>query len=360
MFKKVVITIWLFLLLASNTFANNYMEKTIEWHKFRVIKYDTKSKDYIFKIWINPDYWATDLRELMEKNNGVSSINWVFFCPSTYSECWWQTFTNNERYFEGVKIWTSISTQDRVVFSIDKNNNPFLYQTNKINTEKESDIYYWFANFPLLLNEWNSKIQDYVDLDLVDNKMKSKIDRNFICTDITKRYIYTGYVSKISLLDLPDLLIKFGCYDALNLDAGWSSAMIYNGRYLIWPGRDIMDWVVIERKWLDTKKIIENSKLSLKLIEKKISKKTYLEKIDFINKKMESLTNTRTSIYEKNSIDLYDLETWNKNWYEINIKSLKNLEIVYMINYLNKLLSELKIKITEENNATEDKNNLLF
>jgi len=50
--------------------------------------------------------------------------------------------------------------------------------------------------------------------------MTAKIDRNFICSDINNRFIYTGYVSSISLIDLPDLLIKFGCYNALNLDAG--------------------------------------------------------------------------------------------------------------------------------------------
>lgn len=360
MFKKGVIIIWLFLLLTSNVLANNYIEKVIDWYRFRVVKYDTESKDYIFKIWVNPDYWATSLRELMEKNNWVSAINGVFFCPSSYKECGWKNFTNNERYSEWFKIWTSISTQDRVVFAVDKENNPFLYQTNKINPDKEEDIYYWFSNFPLLLQDWISKYQDYVDLGLIDYKMKSKIQRNFICSDITWRYIYTWYVWDIALENLPDLLLKFGCNNALNLDAWHSSAMIYNSRYIVWPGRDILDWVIIERKWLDTKKIIDNSSIMINAISKKISKISYQEKIDYIDNLMSSLTQLRTSIYEKNSIDLYDLDSWTKIWYEINIKSLKNIEIVYMVNYLNKLFSELKSGIVEENNTQEDKNNLLF
>ena len=360
MFKKEVITIGLFLLLTSNVLANNYVEKVVDWYKFRVVKYDTESKDYIFKIWVNPDYWETNLRELMENNNWVSAINWVFFCPESYKECWWKNFTNNERYVTWFKIWTSQSTQDRVVFAVDDENKPFLYQTNKINPDREEDIYYWFSNFPLLLQDWVSKYQDYVDLGLVDYKMKAKMQRNFICSDLTWRYIYTWYVSEISLEKLPDLLLKFGCNNALNLDAGWSSAMIYNSRYIVWPGRDILDWVVIERKWLDTKKIIENSITIKTLIEKKLSKKTHTERMEFLNNFTTTLTKIRTAIYTKNSFDLFDNESGQKIGYEINVKSVKNLETVYFVNYLNKLLSELKSIYIDENWEKEDKENLLF
>ncbi|MDR0771602.1 MAG: phosphodiester glycosidase family protein [Candidatus Peribacteria bacterium] len=37
----------------------------------------------------------------------------------------------------------------------------------------------------------------------------------------------------MDLKSLPDILLKVGCFNALNLDAGASSAMIYNGRYII-------------------------------------------------------------------------------------------------------------------------------
>lgn len=360
MYKKGVITFLLFLTFANITFANNYIEKTIDEYKFKVVKYDTQSSDYIFKIWVNPDYGATDLRELMEDNNWVSAVNWVFFCPESYSECGWKNFTNNERYVTWFKIWTSISTQDRVVFALDKENKPFLYQTNKINSDKESDIYNWFANFPLLLQDWISKYQDYVDLGLIDYKMKAKIQRNFICSDLTGKYIYSWYVSNISLENLPDILLKFWCYNALNLDAWWSSAMIYNSRYIVWPGRKILDWVVIERKWLDTKKTLNFAKEIDILLQKKLDKLSYTEQLDFLNKFSDSLIKIRTSIYNKNSINLYDLESWKKIWYEINIKSIKNLETVYLVNYLNKIVYELKLNYTEDNNQKIDKEDLLF
>lgn len=360
MYKKGIITFLFFLVFSNTVLANNYVEKTLDNYKFRYIKYDLKSEDYIFKIWVNPDYWATDLRTLMEDNNWVSALNWVFFCPESYSECGWKNFTNNERYVTWFKIWTSVSTQDRVVFALDKDNNPFLYQTNKINSDKEWDIYYGFANFPLLLQDWVSKYQDYVDLWLIDYKMEAKMQRNFICSDSSWKYIFSWYVSAISLKDLPDLLIKLWCNNALNLDAGWSSAMIYNSRYIIWPGRDVLDWVIIERKWLDTKKLIEFSSKVKVLLEKKLDKVTYKDQLDFLNSFSDTLTKIRVSIYDKNSINLYDSETWKKIWYEINVKSLKSLENVYLVNYLNKIVYELKLKYSEDNDQKTDKEDLLF
>lgn len=356
MIKRWLIIVLFYFLFAQVTFANNYIEKTIDGYKFRVIKYDTKSTDYIFKIWANPDYQATNLRELMEANNWVSAINWVFFCPASYNECWWKNFTKNERYVEWTKIWPEEKTWDRVVFAVDNENQAFLYQTDKINRLDEDKINYWFANFPLLLQNWVSKIQDYVDLWLIDQKMKNKMQRNFICSDKTSRNIYTWYVSAIELEKLPELLIKFGCNDALNLDAWWSSAMIYNSKYVVWPGRDVMDWVIIERKWLDTKQIIENSEKIMLFIKNKIIEKTTDEKIVFIDNLSKWLSKIRSKIYEKNSLDIY--EDWKKVWYEINVKDIKKLQTTYLINYLNKSLNELKYEYMEtEKQRVDEENN---
>lgn len=353
MIKKLIILIAVYTIFAQISYANNYMEKTVWGYNFRVIKYDINSQDYIFKIGVNKDYEATTLRELMEENNWVSAINWVFFCPSTYKECWGKNFTRNERYVEGEKVKNielsnDAGTWDRVVFAIDNENTPFLFQTNKINPASEDQIYYWFWNFPLLLQSWVSKFEEYEKLGLIDDKMKAKMQRNFICSDKLWKYIYTWYISSIKLQDLPDILLKFGCYNALNLDAWWSSALIYNSRYIIWPGRDVMDWVIIERKWLDTKKIIENAKKIIETLEKRNSKKTEEEKIEYYNNLSKWLWNIKSSMYQKYSMDLVDLETWDKIWYEINIKKLETLKTLYMINYLSKLFYELTLDYKEK------------
>jgi len=355
MIKKSLLILFFYVLFFQTTLANNYIEKSIDWYKFRLIKYDTKSKDYIFKIWVNLDYSATSLRELMETNNWVSAINWVFFCPDSYRECGWKNFTKNERYLEWKKIWPELKTWDRVVFAIDKNNHSFLYQTDKINKQDENKIYYWYANFPLLLEKWISKFQDYVDLWLIDNKMKAKMQRNFICNDKTNRYIYNWYVSEIELDKLPELLIKFWCYDALNLDAWYSSAMIYNAKSIIWPSRDIMDWVIIERKGLDTSKIRENWVKIQKFVENKIVNNALDEKYIYLDNLITALWNIKTDIYNKNSHDIF--ENWNKIWYEINVKDINKLQTVYMANYLRILFYESKQMYEEQERQRVEKEN---
>ncbi len=356
----ILITSFLFYSLAS---ANVYIENNFKWHKMRVIKYDVWDEKYNFKIWINNDYESSNFRDLLERNNWISGVNWVFFCPKSYGECWWKDFTNNERYFEWTKISKWNSTWDRVVFWVDKDSNPFLFQTWKINPGRELDIYYWFSNFPVLLQNWESKIEDYEELWLIDNKMTSEtITRNFVCSNPLNTSIYFWFVEKISLEKLAELLKDFWCYNALNLDAGWSSALVYNARHILWPGRNIMDWIIIERKWLDTADLINLSKRVISSVKRKLENKTYEEKIIFLDNLSNTLTKIRLSLYDRNSRNMFDLE-WNITWYKIEMDSVNNIRTIYIINYLNKLIYELKneyIIDAKENENIEDKQDWLF
>jgi len=340
MIKKILIFISFFFIIQVS-FANNYVNLNLDWYNLKYIKYDTKSKDFIFKIASNPDYEASSLRNLMEKNNWISAINGVFFCPSDYKACWWKDYTSHEKYIKWEKIWYDSSTWDRVVFAIDKRNKPFLFQTDKINPDEEKNIYYWFANFPLLLLDKVNKFYEYETLWLVDSKMKISLPRNFICSDETNTYIYFGYTSKIKLEDLPNLLLKIWCNNALNLDAGGSSSMIYNSKDIMKASRNILDWVVLERKNLDTRKIRELVSNYLSKFKNKIKDKSQEEAKKHIEYKIKLLSNTKEYIYNKNSVDISDPDTWEIIWYEININDIKTLSKLYFINYLNYNLNNL-------------------
>jgi hypothetical protein len=75
------------------------------------------------------------------------------------------------------------------------------------------------------------------------------------------------------------LLLKFDCYNAINLDTGGSTAMVYDGKYVKWPGRNIMDaFVVVKSPKKDNKADILLSKIN-----------TYLD----INSKWDTLTRER-------------------------------------------------------------------
>ena len=348
--KKFII-IFLALFIANNTFANTYIEQTIDWKKVRIIEYDLLSKDFTFKIGINDYDKASTLQDLMERNNGISAVNWVFFCPADYSSCWWKNYTINERYVNWEKYAWYEETWDRVVFAITKENIPFLFQTNKINSTLEKQIYNWVWNYPVLLKDWEPQTEFYRDIWLIDSKMKAAMSRNFICSDKAGKKLYFWYVSSIELDALPWILLKIECYNALNLDAWVSSAMMYNWRYIIWPWRDIMDWLIIERNGLDTQKsrdlsikIMEN--INAELEDKPVNYQTWLT--EWLLNKLKDL---RSKIYEENSIDLVN-ENWIANWYKIEINDIETLSRMYSINYLYDLVNtkkkEIQAKIKEE------------
>ena len=77
--------------------------------------------------------------------------------------------------------------------------------------------------------------------------MKAKNTKSFICRT-TNNDVKMGTINSISLLEVPALIAKFGCLDAINLDNGGSLALRDRGKYILGPGRNIMDAFIITRK----------------------------------------------------------------------------------------------------------------
>ncbi len=77
--------------------------------------------------------------------------------------------------------------------------------------------------------------------------MKKVRTNSFICRT-ENGDVKMGTIENISMLDVPDFIIRFGCKDAINLDSGKSLAMYDNRRYIVGPGQNIMDAFIIVRK----------------------------------------------------------------------------------------------------------------
>lgn len=333
--KKYIFIFWIIFLLsvANSTYANTFIEKKINGTTIRYIDYDLSSNDYDIHIAYTPD--PTYVRDLTLEYNGVTGVNGVFFCPADYSECGGKTYTINEHYQNGEKTSGIYdSTGDRVVFWWTKDKVPMLYQTDKINKGKEWDIYEWFANHPLLLKDGENMLEYWYDSYLVIWKLKDKSTRNFICSDKEKKHIYFWLVYNVWVDDEIPALVWIWCSDALNLDAGDSTSFVYNGRYMVGPGRKILDAVVIERKWLDVKEIDTKAKNMIDAVVSKLANKTSKVKENLLSKVSKALSSVRVKIYEENSIDTYDW-SGNLDGYKIEIKDLNTLKKVYYINSLN-------------------------
>lgn len=344
----------LILCIPSITFANTYIEKNVWGYKIKVIQYNLSNQIYDIKIVKTDD--ATNLWNLLKQNNAITWVNWVFFCPTDYSWCnTTKSFTDNERYIEWEKFATYLTTWDRAVFWWTKDKVPFIYQSGKINMDNESEIYYWFWNYPLLLSQWENMLEYYWDAWLIDAKMRAKATRNFICSDEKKENIYFWLVYDATIDELAWTLRSFWCYDALNLDAGLSTVFMYNSRYLVWPQkRDILDAVAITRVWLDVNQISEiATKITKVLVEdvEKRSKNNLLKANTILTRYIDSLDNLRKKIYEKNMSDIveqnfvWEMETVG---YKIEINSLNQLKLVNLVNEVSQNLKTIRSEIEKK------------
>ncbi|GHW02392.1 hypothetical protein AGMMS50249_1780 [candidate division SR1 bacterium] len=226
-------------------FTSAYQEVLIEERDgkpIRVIKVILDGEHYVVSS-VAKDGGET-LEDLTKKVAGISSINGAFFCPKDYSSCNGQTFSNYERVFQGDGASFSRFRPDtsvRGIFGFDKNGMPLFVQNkisthdvgleSNINAGRIGDLYFGISNFPVLLingDDVTVGAKEYID-----SKLTGKGNRNFICSTADNKTIYMGYIGLSSVRDMAPYLQKnFDCYNALFLDAGASSAMIYSGNVL--------------------------------------------------------------------------------------------------------------------------------
>ena len=268
--KKFFKNLWLFVTtlpflgiilftLLSPTYA--YQEILIEnrwWHAIRVIKIVLDGEHFVVSS-VAGIWWET-IQNLTKKVWWTSSINWAFFCPKDYSNCD-TTFSYYERVFK----WDGASysqfwpdTSIRWIFGFTQDWNPLFVQNkisntdawliSNINSDRISDLYFWISNFPVLLINWDD-VTAWAS-EYIDNKMTWKWNRNFICSTEDGKTIYMWVVGTMSVWDMaPYLKNQFWCYNALFLDAGASTAMVYDNKVLDqWSRKLITDaFVVVDR-----------------------------------------------------------------------------------------------------------------
>lgn len=289
----------IFLFIISNiTNANILLDTKIDSYKIKAIKVE-RNTWYKIIVWVSEP--GENLESMVKRYGWVSWVNWAYFCPAWYKECEWANKTWADRISNGYN-WSATPDDtgpERVVFALNKYQVPFLFRKahdyskgsntdfiigKTLNFHMKGDIYNWIGNFPLLLQDWVDKLSES---NLIDAKMKSKNLKNFICSSKDGNIIYMWWIENVTIYQVPGLLLKLGCYNAINLDSGWSTAMIYNNKYIRWPWRDIMDaLIVIPDKNYPIKSIITEDPKILKIVEqiKNIIEIKFLKYDDFTRK----------------------------------------------------------------------------
>lgn len=208
-------------------------------------------EDYYFQTRV-----GSPLATVKEKNRALWAsigINASFFCPAerAYNYCGADNGTSSDRIVAGT-IYSKYpnDTGERWIIGVNANNEPLFVQNNNrqwymqnTNKERVGEIYYGIGNFPILIDNGVDVTMEVSHL--IDQKMYGKWTRSFICIPEVNDRIFMGFVPNKSIYEMGAYLKNtYGCHFAINLDAGASSAMVVEDKYIIWPGRKVVDGFV--------------------------------------------------------------------------------------------------------------------
>lgn len=240
--------------LTTTTYAYSLITKKIDGRSVRI--FHIPHDDNYRVMWVASNT-STSMSILIKSYSWVAGINGAYFSPRDYT--WLPDSTSTVRIMWGDGFTYSRYYPDTGVngiFWFLRDGSPILVQNNiywerslrdNYNSGMILELESGIANFPILLASGMNIVPRYDVAWLITEKMKVKSTKSFICRT-KENDVKMGTIEKISMLDVPDFIRKFGCIDAINLDNGGSLAMYDKNKYVVWPGRNIMDGFVIIKK----------------------------------------------------------------------------------------------------------------
>ena len=190
------------------------------------------------------------VKTLMDEVWGVSAINWAFFdaYSAEKSSDMIAIVNGTKRSVYGDDLWDT-----RALFWFQYDWTPLLVTNatrsrgngNWVNSEF-SKIQYGLSMHVLLVN-WQNVSYNNSEMNN-DKKQWAAATKEFICSTADKSTIYFWRVYNVTFVWLAEYIQKtFNCFDAIQLDAWWSTAIYYEWEKIAWPGRNVMDaFVVVE------------------------------------------------------------------------------------------------------------------
>lgn len=250
--KKILLLVLFFFFFFSFTSATTtYSTATENGHPYKIMKVVLDGKSKIVVAAVDNYSPAVSLLTLMNSMGWIHAINGWFFCPAelAYSRCQSNT-TNGLRISSGTlysKRWKDIAPYDSI-FGFDPQGAP-VFVTDKGTTQADPAID-TIANglmMPTLVKNGVNVAVLNAEMN-ADPKQSAAGNKTFICSTKDNGTIYMWYVDGVTFSSVADYIITtFACYNAIELDNGWSKSMIYNNQYVAGPGRDLMDaFVVVE------------------------------------------------------------------------------------------------------------------
>ena len=221
-----------------NTSSHDVIKVTLDWtHKIVVNAVQNGQspkavKTFMDEVWgvsaINGAFF--DAYSANKSSDMIAIVNWTK--RSVYGDDLWETRALFWFQYDGTPILATNATRSRG-------------NGNWVNSEF-SKFQYGLAMHVLIVN-WNNVSYNNSEMNN-DKKQWWAATKEFICSTQDKYTVYFWRVYNVTFIWLAEYIQRtFGCYDAIQLDAWWSTAIYYEWEKIAWPGRDVMDaFVVIE------------------------------------------------------------------------------------------------------------------
>lgn len=227
------------------TFSVDYVEIDLDSPKIKIIT-DT-AQDFNCK----QNCSAKTLADFAVENNAFAAINGSYFCSSGGCEnnyFFAPVFNTNKNKLineDQLKYWTT-----GPVIAFDQNNKYYYYKDSRdfksvedFEATNKVKLQALISNKPRLIEDGMNAL---IEWDIDDKQRDVKAIRNALAFKGNKMYLIVGYNS--TLINLANVLKSMDMEYALNLDGGYSAALYYNDEYMVGPGRNIPNALLIREK----------------------------------------------------------------------------------------------------------------
>jgi len=181
------------------------------------------------------------LADHVKDNNGFAGINGSYFCPPDYSSCSGKVNSSDYAFYKSSSgKWLNkgaLSWGDTGLATFNGTSAKFYIRSTDYNG---SSVTAGISNYPTLVYDGNVVI-DTGKLTSYQKDVKGA--RGVIGVDGSN--LYLAIVSNATVIDAAHVIKSLGVKYALNLDGGGSSALYLNGSYIVGPGRNLPNAVVL-------------------------------------------------------------------------------------------------------------------
>lgn len=178
------------------------------------------------------------LASYVSRNGGFAGINGTYFCPPDYPSCAGKVNSYNTLVFNSrLKKYMN---SDQNVYSnvpmvVQNADRSMRFMGNTTEWGRDTGIVGGIANQTMLVSGGQARVTD----------TRTKGPRGFV--GVKSGVLYIGVVHSADLGDAAATLATLGIESALNLDSGGSSALYYNGKYVVGPGRNLPNAIILTR-----------------------------------------------------------------------------------------------------------------